>query len=102
MQQASEELHKLITALSPTIYRLQIATRKFRLTTAENYHQRVRLRSLDIYMRIYYNVMRLMLPGTVINDGLYINLNHHQSTGDMICMLFRANALCKYKCIHKH
>jgi len=86
MQQASGELHKLITALSPTIYKLQIASSKFRLTTAENYRERIYRR----YMRRGKNT-KYAYAETKSAGGMYDGVHFCLYPSVFISDLWRVN-----------
>jgi len=64
---------KLITQLSPAIYRLQRVASGFRLAVAENYHARVHIRSLDILVTEHGDMIAsTMIRENTLEDGIYV------------------------------
>jgi len=73
MQQAPDELRKLITQLSSRVYSMQAVASKFRLTAAEIYHERLRGRYLKHWSGICYRTVVTTSDGWDVDDGIYMN-----------------------------
>ena len=83
---------KLITQLSPAIYRLQAASRGFRLTAAENYCVRVHIRSLDILVTKHGDVLAsTTIRENTLDDGIYVNFMWYATCGP-IYTLYRMDS----------
>ena len=86
MQQTSDELRKLITQLSSRVYSLQAVASKFRLTAAENYHERLHSRIMEIYPKHVIVLSSLQRGGF---DGLYIDMSFRHYDNTFYIVLYR-------------
>jgi len=81
---------KLITQLSPAVYKLQVASREFRLTAAENYCVRVHIRILRTIKGSRCNGSGLRTYENIGDGVLYLLIDGFY--GKRTCFtLYRAN-----------